>query len=495
MFKKGFSNELYVEKQAREIKERIKKFDGKLYLEFGGKLFDDFHASRVLPGFEPDAKIKLLQTLSNDTEIIFCISADDIEKTKVRADLGISYDMDILRLTDEFKAMGISVNGVVLTKYNHQAAADNFIAKLHNLGIKSYKHYPIPNYPRDVKLIVSDEGYGKNDFVETTKPLVVITAPGPGSGKLAVCLSQVYHEHKRGRYAGYAKFETFPVWNLPLKHPVNLAYEAATADLLDVNMIDPFHLEAYGETTVNYNRDVEAFPIVKTILKNITGDENFYRSPTDMGVNMVGNAIIDDEACRYASGQEIIYRYYTALCDYKLGKVSINQVEKLESLLNQLGLTADVDRPCVAPANLKAQTSGRVATAYELQDGTIITGKASDVMSATSAATINALKHLAGINDAIQLIPASVLMPILDLKRNVLGSKASALKLDDVLLALTVASNTNPTVELALAQLPKLRGADLHSSVMLRTGDASTLKKLGIRTTCNDIFPENSMYF
>ncbi len=495
MYKKGFSNELYVEKQAREIKERIKRFDGKLYLEFGGKLFDDFHASRVLPGFEPDAKIKLLKALSDDTEIIFCISADDIEKTKVRADLGISYDMDILRLTDEFKAMGISVNGVVLTRYNHQPAADNFIAKLGHLGIKSYKHYPIANYPRDVKTIVSDEGYGKNDFVETTKPLVVITAPGGGSGKLAVCLSQVYHEHKRGRFAGYAKFETFPVWNLPLKHPVNLAYEAATADLLDVNMIDPFHLEAYGETTVNYNRDVEAFPIVKTILKNITGDENFYRSPTDMGVNMVGNAIIDDEACRYASNQEIIYRYYTALCDYKLGKVNLSQVEKLENLLNQLGLTPANDRPCVAPANLKAHNSGRVATAYELQDGTIITGKASDVMSATSAATINALKHLAGINDAIQLIPASVLMPILDLKRNVLGSKASALKLDDVLLALTVASNTNPTVELALAQLPKLRGVDLHSSVMLRTGDASTLKKLGVRTTCNDVFPEDSLYF
>ncbi len=495
MYKKGFSNELYVEKQAHEIKERIKKFDGKLYLEFGGKLFDDFHASRVLPGFEPDAKIKLLKALSDDTEIIFCISADDIEKTKIRADLGISYDMDILRLTDEFKAMGIAVNGVVLTKYNHQPAADNFITKLSHLGIKSYRHYSIPNYPRDVKTIVSDDGYGKNDFVETTKPLVVITAPGPGSGKLAVCLSQVYHEHKRGRFAGYAKFETFPVWNLPLKHPVNLAYEAATADLMDVNMIDPFHLEAYGETTVNYNRDVEAFPIVKTILKNITGDENFYRSPTDMGVNMVGNAIIDDEACRYASNQEIIYRYYTALCDYKLGKVSMSQVEKLENLLNQLGLTPSTDRPCVAPANLKAHNSSHAATAYELQDGTIITGKASDVMSATSAATINALKHLAGINDAIQLIPASVLMPILDLKRNILGSKASALKLDDVLLALTVASNTNPTVELALAQLPKLRGADLHSSVMLRTGDASTLKKLGVRTTCNDIFPENSMYF
>ena len=495
MYKKGFSNELYVEKQAHEIKERIKKFDGKLYLEFGGKLFDDFHASRVLPGFEPDAKIKLLKALSDDTEIIFCISADDIEKTKIRADLGISYDMDILRLTDEFKAMGIAVNGVVLTRYNHQPAADNFMTKLNHLGIKSYKHYSIPNYPRDVKTIVSDDGYGKNDFVETTKPLVVITAPGPGSGKLAVCLSQVYHEHKRGRFAGYAKFETFPVWNLPLKHPVNLAYEAATADLMDVNMIDPFHLEAYGETTVNYNRDVEAFPIVKTILKNITGDENFYRSPTDMGVNMVGNAIIDDEACRYASNQEIIYRYYTVLCDYKLGKVGISQVEKLENLLNQLNLTPSSDRPCVAPANLKAHNSGHAATAYELADGTIITGKASDVMSATSAATINALKHLAGINDAIQLIPASVLLPILDLKRNVLGSKASALKLDDVLLALTVASNTNPTVQLALAQLPKLRGADLHSSVMLRTGDASTLKKLGVRTTCNDIFPENSMYF
>ena len=494
MFKKGFSNELYVEKQAREIKERINKFDGKLYLEFGGKLFDDFHASRVLPGFEPDAKIKLLQALSDDTEIIFCISADDIEKTKVRADLGISYDMDILRLTDEFKEMGISVNGVVLTRYNHQPAADNFITKLGNLGIKSYKHYSIPNYPRDVKTIVSDEGYGKNDFVETTKPLVVITAPGPGSGKLAVCLSQVYHEHKRGRFAGYAKFESFPVWNLPLKHPVNLAYEAATADLMDVNMIDPFHLEAYGETTVNYNRDVEAFPIVKTILKNITGDENFYRSPTDMGVNMVGNAIIDDDACRYASQQEIVYRYYTALCDNKLGKVGKNQIEKLESLMNQLNLTP-FDRPCVIPANEKAHESGKPAVAYELQDGTIITGKASDVMSATSAATINALKYLAGINDAIHLIPAAVLVPILDLKRNVLGSKASALKLDDVLLALTVASNTNPTVQLALAQLPKLRGADMHSSVMLRTGDASTLKKLGVRTTCNDIFPENSTYF
>ena len=495
MYKQGFSNELYVEKQARRIKERIERFDGKLYLEFGGKLFDDFHASRVLPGFEPDTKIKLLKALSSDTEIIFCISADDIEKTKVRADLGISYDMDILRLIDEFKGMDIQTTGVVLTRYAHQPAADNFIARLNNLGIRSYKHYPIPNYPSDVDKIVSDEGYGRNEFVETTKPLVVVTAPGPGSGKLAVCLSQVYHEHKRGRFAGYAKFETFPIWNLPLKHPVNLAYEAATADLGDVNLIDSFHLEAYGETTVNYNRDIEAFPIVKMILKSITGDENFYRSPTDMGVNMAGYAIIDDDACKYAACQEIIARYYTALCDYKLGKVHHSQVERIENIMHQLSLTPAKDRPCVAPANLKAQLTGKQSVAYELTDGKIITGKASDVMSATSAATINALKYYANINDEILLIPAQVLAPLLDLKRNALGSKLSALKLDDVLLALAVASTTNPMVKYALAQLPKLRGRDLHSSVMLRSGDAQTLKKLGVRATSNDVLPENSLYF
>ena len=338
MLKKAFSNEIYIEKQSHEIKERIKRFDGKLYLEFGGKLFDDFHASRVLPGFKPDTKIRLLQSLADQAEIIFCISADDIEKTKVRADLGISYDMDVLRLIDEFKAMGIAVNSIVINKYNHQPAADNFMRKLENLGIKSYRHYVIPNYPGDVNSIVSDEGYGKNEFVQTTKPLVVVTAPGPGSGKLAVCLSQVYHEHKRGVMAGYAKFETFPIWNLPLKHPVNLAYEAATADLLDVNMIDPFHMEAYNEITVNYNRDVEAFPIVKTILTKITGDENFYRSPTDMGVNMAGYAIVDDEAARYASAQEIIARYYTALCDYKMGKIDHKTVEKLEYIMGQMQL-------------------------------------------------------------------------------------------------------------------------------------------------------------
>ena len=495
MLKTAFSNDIYIEKQSKEIKERINRFDGKLYLEFGGKLFDDFHASRVLPGFKPDTKIRLLQSMADQAEIIFCISADDIEKTKVRADLGISYDMDVLRLIDEFKAMGIAVNSIVINKYNHQPAADNFMRKLENLGIKSYRHYVIPNYPGDVNSIVSDEGYGKNEFVQTTKPLVVVTAPGPGSGKLAVCLSQVYHEHKRGVMAGYAKFETFPIWNLPLKHPVNLAYEAATADLLDVNMIDPFHLEAYNETTVNYNRDVEAFPIVKTILSKITGDENFYRSPTDMGVNMAGYAIIDDEAAKYASYQEIIARYYTAICDFKMGKIERSTVEKLENILRQLQLNAAEDRPCVKPAIEKHEQTGKNCVAYELCDGTIITGKASDIMSATSSATINAIKYLSGIPDHIKLIPAEVLAPMLKLKREVLGSRTSALKLDDVLLALTVSMSTNPMVEQALNQLPKLRGADLHSNVMLRTGDLSTLKKLGVRVTSEDKFPENSMYF
>ena len=495
MLKQAFSNDIYIEKQSHEIMERIKRFDGKLYLEFGGKLFDDFHASRVLPGFRPDTKIRLLQSLADQAEIIFCISADDIEKTKVRADLGISYDMDVLRLIDEFKSMGIAVNSIVINKYSHQPAADNFMRKLENLGIKSYKHYVIPNYPSDVNGIVSDEGYGKNEFVQTTKPLVVVTAPGPGSGKLAVCLSQVYHEHKRGVMAGYAKFETFPIWNLPLKHPVNLAYEAATADLLDVNMIDPFHMEAYNEITVNYNRDVEAFPIVKTILTKITGDENFYRSPTDMGVNMAGYAIIDDEAARYASAQEVIARYYTALCDYKMGKIDHKTVEKLETIMSQMQLNAAEDRPCVKPALAKCQQTGKNSVAYELCDGTIITGKASDIMSATSSATVNAIKYLSGIPDHIKLIPAEVLVPMLNLKRDVLGSRTSALKLDDVLLALTVSMTTNPMVGQALSQLPKLRGCDLHSSVMLRTGDVSTLKKLGVRVTCEDKFPENSMYF
>ena len=491
----GFDNDKYLKIQSEHIKERIGKFGDKLYLEFGGKLFDDFHASRVLPGFHPDSKLQMLMQLSDVAEIVIVISAADIEKNKVRGDLGITYDVDVLRLIGEFEKKGLFVGSVVITKFTGQSAAIQFKEKLEKKGIKVYQHYVIEGYPSNIPNIVSDNGFGKNDYIETTRPLVVITAPGPGSGKMATCLSQLYHENKRGVKAGYAKFETFPIWNLPLKHPVNLAYEAATADLGDVNLIDSFHLEAYGETTVNYNRDIEAFPIVKTILKSITGDENFYRSPTDMGVNMAGYAIIDDDACKYAACQEIIARYYTALCDYKLGKVHHSQVERIENIMHQLSLTPAKDRPCVAPANLKAQLTGKQSVAYELTDGKIITGKASDVMSATSAATINALKYYANINDEILLIPAQVLAPLLDLKRNALGSKLSALKLDDVLLALAVASTTNPMVKYALAQLPKLRGADLHSSVMLRSGDAQTLKKLGVRATSNDVLPENSLYF
>ncbi len=494
MLAKGFSNDIYIKEQSSKIKERINKFNGKLYLEFGGKLFDDYHASRVLPGFEPDTKIKLLQSLKDEVEIIICISAYDIEKVKVRADLGISYDMDVLRLIDEFSLLGLRVAGVVLTKYEYQKAADNFITKLDNLGIKSYKHYVIPNYPIDVETIVSDDGYGKNEYVKTTKPLVVVTAPGPGSGKLAVCLSQIYKEHQNNSLAGYAKFETFPIWNIPLKHPVNLAYEAATADLLDVNMIDSFHLEAYGQTTVNYNRDIEAFPIVKAILKKITGDENFYRSPTDMGVNMAGNAIIDDEKVKYAANQEIIARYFTGVCDLKLGKIDKKCLDKLENILAQLDLHPHIDRACVAPANEKAKKANVPAVAIELCDGTIVTGKSSPILSASSAAVINAIKHYENLDPDIELIPQSILSPIIEMKKQALGSKGSSLKLDDVLLALAVSQSTNPTISKALLHLVKLRGANLHSTEMIRTGDSEALRKLGVRVTTNDVFPSNSLY-
>ena len=490
----GFDNQKYLTTQSEQIRKRIAQFGGKLYLEFGGKLFDDYHASRVLPGFEPDSKIRMLQQLSDDAEIVIAINAADIEKNKVRGDLGITYDADVLRLIDTFRELNLYVGSVVMTRYTGQASADAFLKRLNTLGIKCYKHYNIAGYPNDVKHIVSDEGFGINDYIETTRPLVIVTAPGPGSGKMATCLSQLYHEHKRGISAGYAKFETFPVWNLPLKHPVNLAYEAATADLNDVNMIDPFHLEVYGEKAVNYNRDVEIFPVLNATFVKIHGHSP-YQSPTDMGVNMVGSCIVDDEAARYASAQEVIARYYTALCDYKMGKISHKTVEKLKYIIGLMQLTPSEDRPCVRPALEKHEMTGKNCVAYELCDGTIITGKASDIMSATSSATVNAIKYLSGIPDHIKLIPAEVLVPMLKLKREVLGSRTSALKLDDVLLALTVSMATNPMVEQALNQLPNLRGTDLHSSVMLRTGDVSTLKKLGVRVTCEDKFPENSLSF
>ena len=490
----GFDNSLYIHKQTEHIRQRIAQWGGKLYLEFGGKLFDDYHAARVLPGFDPNGKIRLLYEMREQAEIIFTVSAGDIEKTKMRADLGISYDMEVLRLIDDITHMGIRVNSVVITQYTGQAAADGFAKKLTMRGVKNYIHRPIKGYPTDIAYICSDEGYGANPYIETSRPLVVVTAPGPGSGKLATCLSQVYHEIRQGRVAGYAKFETFPIWNLPLKHPVNLAYEAATADLADVNMIDPFHLEAYGVTTVNYNRDVEAFPIVRNILSRITGDESVYKSPTDMGVNMAGYAIVDDEAVRAAASQEIIRRYYKALCDHKQGKGSQDAVDKIKRIMQELSLTT-ADRAVVAPALAKSESSGVAAAAIQLPDGPIVTGKASNLMSASSSCVLNAIKALAGIDDSLMLISPIVLEPILKLKINILGSRSSVLKVDDVLAALAITAATNTMTARAMEQLPRLRDCEMHSSCMLHSGDEGTLRKLGVRLTCEAEFPSKDLYF
>ncbi len=489
----GFDNDLYMEKQKAHILERISQFDGKLYLEFGGKLFDDYHASRVLPGFQPDAKIRLLRQLREQMEIVFCISAGSIEKTKIRADLGISYDMDLLRQIDMIRSMDLDVNSVVITQYTGQPAADLFVQRLQALGIRHYIHRPIAGYPANVDFIVSDRGYGANPYIETTKPLVVVTAPGPGSGKLATCLSQVYHEYRRGVRAGYGKYETFPIWNLPLKHPVNLAYEAATADLQDVNMIDPFHLEAYGKTAINYNRDVEAFPIVRTILTRITGNDKFYCSPTDMGVNMAGYAIIDDDACRQASCQEIIRRYCRGLCDLRKGQEKQETVDKLELIMQQLSLKVE-DRPSVLPARRKREATGAPAAAVELPDGRVITGKATHLMSACSGALLNSIKVLADIPKSVLLISPDVLEPVLDLKINLLGSLSSVLKVDDVLAALYISAASDKNAALAVEQLPKLRGCDLHSTQILYSGDEGTLRKMGIHVTCDPVFPDNSLF-
>lgn len=494
MKKTGFDLDLYMETQKAHILERIERFEGKLYLEFGGKLFDDYHASRVLPGFEPDAKIRLLYELRDKAEIIFCVSAANIETTKIRADLGISYDMDVLRQIDDITAMGILVNGVVITQYTGQSAADTFVAKLNNRGVKNYIHHPIEGYPTDVDHIVSDEGYGANSFITTTKPLVVVTAPGPGSGKLATCLSQVYHEYRRGVMAGYAKFETFPIWNLPLKHPVNLAYEAATADLQDVNMIDPFHVEAYGVTTVNYNRDVEAFPIVRTILSRITGDAGCYRSPTDMGVNMAGYAICDDEACREASRQEIIRRYFKAVCDHKLGKEKQAALDKLKLLMQQMDLRPEMRAP-VPAALSKAKRSQAPAASIELPDGRLICGKASNLMSACSGAVLNAIKVMGGIPKETTLMSPTILEPILKLKIHILGSRSSVLKVDDVLTALCICAATDPVAASAMEQLPHLRGCEMHSTQMLHSGDEGTLRKLGLNLTCEPVFPGKDLFY
>ena len=490
----GFDNSLYIHKQTEHIRQRIAQWGGKLYLEFGGKLFDDYHAARVLPGFDPNGKIRLLYEMREQAEIIFTVSAGDIEKTKMRADLGISYDMEVLRLIDDITHMGIRVNSVVITQYTGQAAADGFAKKLTMRGVKNYIHRPIKGYPTDIAYICSDEGYGANPYIETSRPLVVVTAPGPGSGKLATCLSQVYHEIRQGRVAGYAKFETFPIWNLPLKHPVNLAYEAATADLADVNMIDPFHLEAYGVTTVNYNRDVEAFPIVRNILSRITGDESVYKSPTDMGVNMAGYAIVDDETVRAAASQEIIRRYYKALCDHKQGKGSQDAVDKIKRIMQELSLTT-ADRAVVAPALAKSESSGVAAAAIQLPDGPIVTGKASNLMSACSSCVLNAIKAIAGIDDSLTLISPIILEPILKLKIDILGSRSSVLKVDDVLAALSITAATNTLTARAMAALPKLRDCEMHRTCMLHSGDEGTLRKMGLRLTSEPEYPSKDLFF
>ena len=489
----GFDNEKYLTMQSEHIQERINAFDGKLYLELGGKLFDDYHASRVLPGFQPDSKIKMLLHLKDSAEIVIAINACDIEKNKIRSDLGIPYDQDVVRLIDAFRGMGLYVSSVVMTQYAGQYAADVFKKKLTNLGVKVYLHYPIAGYPNNIPFIVSDQGYGRNEYVETTKPLVIVTAPGPGSGKLATCLSQLYHEHKRGITAGYAKFETFPIWNLPLKHPVNLAYEAATADLNDLNMIDPFHLEAYGKMTVNYNRDVEAFPLLKAILEQILG-ESPYASPTDMGVNMAGNCIIDDDAVCEASKAEIIRRYYKVQCDKMTGQVGESAVVKAQSIMQQAGVTVE-DRPTVKAALDKAKSSGAHAVAIELMDGRIVTGKSSNLLGSVSAALLNAMKVLAGIDDDVLLLSRSFIEPIVKLKQETFHNPTSHLNSNEMLIALSSSAVMNPQADKALQQIRKLENCELHSSVMLRPTDAMVLKKLKINYTSEPIRNTHRLYY
>lgn len=492
MVKQGFDNDKYLSMQSEHINERIAKFGGKLYLEFGGKLFDDYHASRVLPGFEPDSKVRLLLKMRDVAEIVIVISAADIEKNKVRSDLGITYDLDVLRLMDAFRDIGLYVGSVVISQYSGQPAADVFKKRLINLGIKVYMHYPISGYPSNIPLIVSDDGYGKNDYIETSRPLVIITAPGPGSGKMATCLSQLYHEHKRGVNAGYAKFETFPIWNLPLKHPVNLAYEAATADLNDINMIDPFHLEAYGKTTVNYNRDVEIFPVLSAIFERIWG-KCPYASPTDMGVNMAGNCIIDDDACKKASKNEIVRRYYDIACDSRKGSATNESVFKAELIMKQAGVTSD-ERPCINAAIKKAEETDAPAASIELPDGSVITGKTSSLLGASSAVLLNALKKLANINDNIHLISPIIIEPIQRLKTEELGNTNPRLHTDEILLALSISAATNPVAELALKKLSNLKGCEAHSSVMLSQVDISVFKKLGINLTCEPVYQTKKLY-
>ena len=488
----GFDNEKYLKMQSEHIRQRIEAFGDKLYLEFGGKLFDDYHASRVLPGFAPDSKLRMLLQLADQSEIIIAISAADIEKNKVRQDLGITYDVDVLRLIQSFQDKGLYVGSVVITQYSGQASADQFKSKLEHMGIRVYRHYSIEGYPSNVSLIVSDEGYGKNDYIETTRPLVIVTAPGPGSGKMATCLSQLYHENKRGIKAGYAKFETFPIWNLPLKHPVNLAYEAATADLNDVNMIDPFHLEAYGKTAVNYNRDVDIFPVLNAIFEGIYG-ESPYKSPTDMGVNMAGMCIVDDEVCQEASCQEIIRRYYQSLNRLAREEGASDEVYKIELLMKQAKITPEM-RPVVTPCLERAKKLSAPAAAMELSDGATVTGKTSNLLGASAAVLLNAIKVLGDIPHDQHLIAPSAIEPIQTLKTCYLGGHNPRLHTDEVLIALSMSAATDPVAKKALDQLPKLRGCQVHTSVMLSDVDIKVFQKLGVELTSEPVYEHKKLY-
>ena len=493
IMKKGFDIKKYLKLQTENILERINQFDNKLYIEFGGKLFDDLHASRVLPGFEPDAKIQILKKLKNKSEIIVVISAGDIERNKIRADYSISYDMDVLRQIDCLREEGLTVSGVVITLFNEQPSAITFANRLINRNEKVYFHRFTKGYPTDIETIVSDEGYGANPYIETTKPLVIVTAPGPGSGKMGTCLSQLYHEYKRGVKAGYAKFETFPVWNLPLNHPVNIAYEAATADLNDMNMIDNFHLAAYNEQAVNYNRDLQVFPVVRNILHKITGNDKIYQSPTDMGVNMVGFAISNDEVVRKASNDEIIRRYYKAQCEQKKGTTTISTVNRIKFLMGEWKIDP-TSRKVVTAANKKHEETNSPVMALELPSGKIITGRTKELMTSACACVLNALKHFSHIDDSINLIPKNLLEPVIDMKRTKLGIKKGKLSLKDVLMLLSINSVTNPTAEHVLKQLDKLKGLEAHTSSMLNISDQNTLLALGINLTSEPYFSSKSLY-
>ena len=488
----GFDNDKYVKLQSQNIRDRISKFGGKLYLEFGGKLFDDYHASRVLPGFHPDSKVRMLLEMKDEAEIVIAISADDIERSKRRGDLGITYDDDTLRLIDAFQGCGLYVGSVVITHHRGQPAAEKFQRRLETLGIRVYRHYIIPDYPSDVARIVSDDGFGRNDYIETTRSLIVVTAPGPGSGKMATCLSQLYHEHKRGVCAGYAKFETFPIWNLPLRHPVNLAYEAATVDLDDVNMIDPFHLEAYGVTTVNYNRDVEIFPVLEAMFKRMYGVSP-YKSPTDMGVNMIGYCIADDAVCCDAAKQEIIRRYYTSACAVHQGLSDACESRRIELVMSSAGISP-ADRPVVGAALARAEETGGPAVSIQLTDGRIITGKTTSLLGASSACLLNALKALAGIDKKMLLIPPSIIEPIQHLKVEHMGNRNPRLHMDELLIALSICAVTNPIAGYAIDQINTLRGCEAHSTVILSHVDEELFNKLGMNITCEPKYQAKKLY-